>query len=88
VGGPVCAGPRDQASVRAVRTAGIRAVRPANGDAPDFHEFVITPQNTALILTSRLGTADLAALGLSAHQPVNDGVVQEIDIKTGKLLFQ
>ena len=27
MGGPVCAGPRDQASVRAVRTAGIRAAR-------------------------------------------------------------
>jgi len=66
----------------------IATVRPANGYAPDFHEFLITPWNTALILADTPGTANLTSLGLSAHQPVNDGVVQEIDIKTGKLLFQ
>jgi hypothetical protein len=66
----------------------IATVRPANGYAPDFHEFLITPWNTALILADEPGTADLTSLGLSPHQPVVDGVVQEIDIKTGKLLFQ
>jgi outer membrane protein assembly factor BamB len=66
----------------------IATVRPANGYAPDFHEFLITPWNTALILADKPGTANLTSLGLSAHQQVNDGVVQEIDIKTGKLLFQ
>jgi outer membrane protein assembly factor BamB len=66
----------------------IATVKPANGYAPDFHEFLITPWNTALILADTPGTANLTSLGLSAHQPVNDGVVQEIDIKTGKLLFQ
>jgi outer membrane protein assembly factor BamB len=34
------------------------------------------------------GMANLTLLGLSAHQQVVVGVVQEIDIKTGKLLFQ
>jgi outer membrane protein assembly factor BamB len=66
----------------------IATVKPANGYAPDFHEFLITPWNTALILADTPGTANLTSLGLSAHQSVNDGVVQEIDIKTGKLLFQ
>ena len=66
----------------------IATVKPANGYAPDFHEFLITPWNTALILADKPGTANLTSLGLSAHQPVVDGVVQEIDIKTGKLLFQ
>jgi len=66
----------------------IATVRPADGYAPDFHEFLITPSNTALILADTPGTANLTSLGLSAHQPVIDGVVQEIDIKTGKLLFQ
>jgi outer membrane protein assembly factor BamB len=66
----------------------IATVRPADGYAPDFHEFLITPWNTALILADKPGTANLTSLGLSAHQQVNDGVVQEIDIKTGKLLFQ
>ena len=66
----------------------IATVKPANGYAPDFHEFLITPWNTALILADKPGTANLTSLGLSAQQQVNDGVVQEIDIKTGKLLFQ
>ena len=66
----------------------IATVKPANGYMPDFHEFLITPWNTALILADKIGTANLTSLGLSAHQPVVDGVVQEIDIKTGKLLFQ
>ena len=66
----------------------IATVKPANGYAPDFHEFLITPWNTALILADTPGIANLTALGLSVHQQVNDGVVQEIDIKTGKLLFQ
>ncbi len=66
----------------------IATVNPANGYASDFHEFLITPWNTALILADKPGTANLTSLGLSAHQPVVDGVVQEIDIKTGKLLFQ
>ena len=66
----------------------IATVKPANGYMPDFHEFLITPWNTALILADTIGTANLTSLGLSAHQQVIDGVVQEIDIKTGKLLFQ
>jgi hypothetical protein len=66
----------------------IATVRPANGYAPDFHEFLITPWNTALILADHPGTANLTSLGLSANQSVNDGVVQEINIKTGRLLFQ
>lgn len=66
----------------------IATVMPANGYLPDFHEFLITPWNTALILADKVGTANLTSLDLSAHQRVIDGVVQEIDIKTGKLLFQ
>ena len=66
----------------------IATVKPTNGYMPDFHEFLITPWNTALILADTIGTANLTSLGLSAHQQVIDGVVQEIDIKTGKLLFQ
>jgi hypothetical protein len=66
----------------------IATVKPAGGYMPDFHEFLITPWNTALILADTIGTANLTSLGLSAHQQVMDGVVQEIDIKTGKLLFQ
>jgi Arylsulfotransferase (ASST) len=66
----------------------IATVRPGGGDLPDFHEFFITPWNTALILAQRVATANLTAIGGSAHQQVLDGIVQEIDIRTGQVLFQ
>jgi hypothetical protein len=43
---------------------------------------------SALILADTIGIANLTSLGLSAHQQVVDGAMQEIDIKTGQLLFQ
>jgi hypothetical protein len=54
----------------------IATVKPANGYLSDFHEFLITPWNTALILADTIGTANLTSLGVSAHQQVMDGVVQ------------
>jgi len=66
----------------------IAEVHAGNGYTADGHEFVITPRNTALILAYTQKTADLTSIGGSAHQKVIDGVVQEIDIATGKVLFQ
>ena len=66
----------------------IAEVRAGNGYQADGHEFVITSQNTALILAYHQATADLTSIGGPAHQQVIDGVVQEIDIATGKVLFQ
>jgi hypothetical protein len=54
----------------------------------DFHEFLITPWNTALILADAFGTANLTSIGGPANQKVFDGIVEEIDIRTGKVLFQ
>jgi hypothetical protein len=66
----------------------IATVQAGNGLSADGHEFLITPQNTALILAYTTKTADLTSIGGPANQTVIDGVVQEIDIKTGKVLFQ
>jgi hypothetical protein len=66
----------------------IGEVRAGNGYTADGHEFLITPWNTALILAYHETTADLTSIGGSAHQQVIDGVVQEIDIATGAVLFQ
>ena len=54
----------------------------------DEHEFLITPSNTALILADGVTTANLTSIGGPADQQVDANVVQEIDIKTGKVLFQ
>src|SRR6201990_2296532 len=66
----------------------IATVNAGNGLSADGHEFLITPQNTALILAYTTKTADLTSIGGPANQTVIDGVVQEINIKTGKVLFQ
>jgi hypothetical protein len=66
----------------------IAAVNAGNGLSADGHEFLITPQNTALILSYTTTTADLTSIGGSANQTVINGVVQEIDIATGQVLFQ
>ncbi len=66
----------------------IATVRAADGDITDFHEFLITPWNTALILADAPGTANLSSIGGPSDQQVIDGIVQEIDIKTGQVLFQ
>src|SRR6201996_7565496 len=66
----------------------IATVQAGNGLSADGHEFLITPQNTALILAYTTATANLTSIGGPANQTVIDGVVQEIDIKTGKVLWQ
>jgi hypothetical protein len=66
----------------------IGTVQAGNGLSADGHEFLITPWSTALILAYTTATADLTSIGGPADQTVIDGVVQEIDIQTGKVLFQ
>jgi len=66
----------------------IAEVQAGNGLSADGHEFLITPWNTALILAYTTATANLTSIGGPADQSVINGVVQEIDIHTGKVLFQ
>jgi hypothetical protein len=66
----------------------IATVNAGSGETTDGHEFLITPQNTALITSYDTATADLTSIGGPADQEVIDGIVQEIDIATGKVLFQ
>jgi hypothetical protein len=53
----------------------------------DLHEFELTPQGTALITAYRVVPRDLSSLGGPVHGKVADSVVEEVDVKTGKLLF-
>ena len=66
----------------------IATVNAGNGLSADGHEFLITPWNTALILSYTTATANLTSIGGPANQTVINGVVQEIDIATGRVLFQ
>ena len=66
----------------------IATVNAGHGLQADLHEFVITPQDTALITAFRPVAADLSALGGPRQGTVLSGAVQEIDIASGQVLFE
>src|SRR5919107_869026 len=59
-----------------------------NGRNGDHHEFLISPQDTALITIYDKVPRDLSALGGSKDSVVWQGIVQELDIETGEVLFE
>ena len=61
---------------------------PANGYRGDLHDFVITSRGTALISVYDAVSADLTTYGGTTSGIIFDGIVQEIDLRTGKLLFE
>lgn len=64
-------------------------IHAANGLLADFHEFALTPQGTALITAYRKHPGkDLSSVGGPANGVLVSGVAQEIDVATGKLLFE
>ena len=66
----------------------IATVKTGKGQRADLHEFVITPQNTALLIAYKIVRGDLRAVkGGSKNDLVMDNIVQEVDIKTGKVLL-
>jgi Arylsulfotransferase (ASST) len=66
----------------------VATVHAAEGYYADLHEFRITSQNTALITAYQTVRADLSSIGGPKHGSVVDGIVQEIDIRTGRLLWE
>ena len=65
----------------------IASVHAGDGLSADGHEFLLTDHGDAWILAYKQSTADLTSIGGPANQAVIDGFVQEIDIRTGKVLF-
>jgi hypothetical protein len=66
----------------------VRHVRAGNGYRADLHEFLLTPQDTALITIYHKVRRDLSPLGGSTHGVAVDSIVQEVDIRTGLVLFE
>lgn len=66
----------------------IATVKAGNGYGADEHEFQLTPQNTALIVINNVVQADLSSVGGPKSGSVEEGMVQEIDIATGAVLFE
>lgn len=74
--------------IRDSRYRRVAQVHAANGYQADLHEFLLTDEGTALFTCYGLGSANLSAWGGPRRGRYFYGVVQEIDIASGKLLFQ
>ncbi len=68
--------------------ADIAHVRAGNGVQEDLHDLQLTPQGTALITAYEPILCDLSSAGGSSYAGVTDGLLQEIDVKTGLVMFQ
>src|SRR5215211_7040979 len=60
----------------------------ANDYNGDHHEFLISPQDTALITIFNAVPQDLTSVGGSKDSVAMQGVIQELDIETKEVLFE
>jgi hypothetical protein len=66
----------------------IARLRAGNGYDGDHHEFLISPQDTALITIYNSVPRDLTPVGGFGEGRAWQGIVQELDIETGEVLFE
>lgn len=66
----------------------VSVVRAGNGLQADEHEFNVTPQGSAYILAYSPVQASLASAGGPAQGVAVDGVIQEIDVHTGLVMWE
>jgi hypothetical protein len=66
----------------------IAYVRAGNGYQPDLHEFQITPQGTGLITVYDAIDCNLQGVGGPRDGAVADTLLQEIDLKTGLVMYE
>lgn len=66
----------------------ITSVQAGNGLVGDIHEFRITPRDTALMTVYHRRPADLRPVGGRKNGEIYEGIVQEVDISTGRVLFE
>ena len=66
----------------------IARVRAGNGYAADLHEFLLTPRGTAYLTIYAPVPWNLSRVGGPRRGTVYDGIVQEVDIATGAVLFE
>jgi hypothetical protein len=66
----------------------IARVRAGNGFKVDVHEHLLTPKGTMLVSVYNAVDRDLTAVGGPSSHPTLDSIVQEIDVKSGSVLFE
>ncbi len=66
----------------------LATVRAGSGLEGDLHEFQLTPRGTALLTAYNEVSLDLSGVGGPKHGFALDSVVQEVDVATGKVVFE
>jgi hypothetical protein len=66
----------------------LAVVRGGNGYQPDLHEFQITPQGVGIITVYDGIDCNLSAVGGPDNAAVADTLFQEIDLKTGLVMYE
>jgi hypothetical protein len=66
----------------------VAAVRAGNGYSADLHEFRLTPEGTAWIDIFDPIDMNLSSAGGLASGTLTDSVVEEVDVKTGLVMWQ
>jgi hypothetical protein len=58
------------------------------GRHSDLHEFILTDRGTALVTAWEAAERDLTAMGGLSNQTVVGGIVQELELPSGRVLFE
>jgi len=66
----------------------VARVPAGDGRQSDLHEFVITPHSTALVTSYEVRQANLSGVGGPAFGQVIGGIVQELELPSGRVLFE
>jgi Arylsulfotransferase (ASST) len=66
----------------------IAHVRAGNGHQADLHDFQLTPQGTALLTAYFPILCNISSAGGPSYGAVVDGVVQEVDVRTGLVMYE
>jgi hypothetical protein len=67
----------------------IARIQGGNGRQIDPHEFLLTPEGTALITAwPPTVPADLSSVGGPRHGQVAESVIQEVDVQSGRVLLE
>ncbi|MDQ2700450.1 MAG: arylsulfotransferase family protein [Actinomycetota bacterium] len=66
----------------------IKRVQPGRGLSADSHEFNLTPRGTAFVTAYKSERRNLSFVGMGRNAPVSDSIAQEIDLRTGRVLWE
>ncbi len=66
----------------------IAHIRGGNGHRPDLHDLQLTPQGTALVTSYFPVLCNLSSIGGSSYSGLTDGLFQEIDVRTGLVMYE